>query len=107
MNDQEKPYERGAIVRLKSGGPAMTVLKEYEDRSKGLPTESRVMVRCGWFDNRGCDHVNEFERAVLVTAIAPVYCKCGGKTLECVGADGGVFLKCISCNKVVQDNSNE
>jgi len=43
MPEQLKP---GDVVRLKSGGPAMTVVRLENDSHKGL------LVECDWFDGK-------------------------------------------------------
>jgi len=48
--------EPGNIVRLKSGGPKMTVLEG--DNTKGK-------VTCQWFDRNGKLHKNDFTTALL------------------------------------------
>jgi len=46
-------FEKGDIVRLKSGGPEMTILDSQ------LPKESNICT-CGWFNRQG-DYSFTFE----------------------------------------------
>jgi uncharacterized protein YodC (DUF2158 family) len=49
----------GETVRLKSGGPLMTVQAAY-----------KKWVVCEWFDEQGKRHVDKFDPVTLKTAVA-------------------------------------
>ncbi len=48
-------FTKGDVVRLKSGGPKMTVVAEPEG----------AIVQCTWFDRNGKRHTDGFEAALL------------------------------------------
>jgi len=52
-------FTPGDVVRLKSGGPKMTVLETKDD-----------MVTCKWFDRNGKLHSDGFNLALVETFIA-------------------------------------
>lgn len=67
------PWKIGDVVRLKSGGPAMTVIEtELLDETGGVVP---AMVACGWFPDDGGDgyRTDEFHLQALTAARAPVY----------------------------------
>jgi uncharacterized protein YodC (DUF2158 family) len=57
--------ERGHVVRLKSGGPAMTVLSLEKNNVDGVP-----FVKCGWFSfDKDGRQVGDFQ-TISVTRLA-------------------------------------
>lgn len=50
MTDTPNPFKEGDVLRLKSGGPKMTVLKVDADGC----------VSCKWFDRNGKIHTDSF-----------------------------------------------
>ncbi|MEE9346873.1 MAG: DUF2158 domain-containing protein [Robiginitomaculum sp.] len=46
---------KGEVVRLKSGGPKMTLLQEAQDGK----------IKCQWFDRNGKMHTAEFDVAMV------------------------------------------
>ncbi len=48
-------FSSGDIVRLKSGGPKMTVLS----------VEGEASMRCQWFDRNGKLHTDSFQTVML------------------------------------------
>jgi uncharacterized protein YodC (DUF2158 family) len=48
-------YKTGDIVRLKSGGPDMTVEDGDVNRDVPFPFAERGVVRCQWFGGRKLD----------------------------------------------------
>lgn len=53
-------YDQGDVVRLKSGGPKMTVKEEGADGT----------ILCSWFDRNGKLHSNGFEPALIEAFIS-------------------------------------
>ena len=54
------PFNRGDIVRLKSGGPTMTVKKSIQRQSQ-TTDEDTIYVHCLWFDAEGHVQTDQFE----------------------------------------------
>ena len=52
-------FEEGGVVRLKSGGPAMTVT------SVGTDFGDKPMVWCAWFDQKVVQQSGSFPPAAL------------------------------------------
>jgi len=55
-NSMAKPFKRGDIVRLKSGGPPMTIRDASDNDSE---------VICQWFTKSGVLQANSFETILL------------------------------------------
>lgn len=53
-------YDQGDVVRLKSGGPKMTVKEEGADGT----------ILCSWFDRNGKLHSNGFKPALIEAFIS-------------------------------------
>jgi uncharacterized protein YodC (DUF2158 family) len=68
--------EVGAVVRLKSGGPKMTVTERVEAKSEG----SRVLCRCMFF---------AFAEGKMSEVLVPEAALDGGVDLEAVTEGGG------------------
>jgi uncharacterized protein YodC (DUF2158 family) len=67
----EPTFTRGEIVYLKSGGPAMTVVYEFLDKTEAI--EKYDYVACGWFW-RGKYFSERFKAGILTrtpSAAAP------------------------------------
>lgn len=62
----DAPIESGDVVRLRSGGPPMTVEDVYEDEETSLETAD-----CAWFDRGGRCRSRAFRSAGLVRCPAP------------------------------------
>lgn len=54
-------FDIGDVVRLKSGGPKMTILKLMDDT-----------ISCQWFDRNGKVHTGNFQTAMLDAFIPKV-----------------------------------
>jgi uncharacterized protein YodC (DUF2158 family) len=61
-----KTFKRGDVVRLRSGGPRMTVLEE--SAHKGQPV---ARVVCLWFSRQGKLEQDAIPEDLLVSAEAP------------------------------------
>ena len=59
-------FKEGDIVRLKSGGPNMTI-EEYPCKEMKLIYDDRA--RCVWFDDKHNEHHQTFKLLVLVKDI--------------------------------------
>ncbi len=62
---QGQLFSTGDIVKLKSGGPDMTVERYLIVKSLGYSRESNHEVICSWFDAQGKHHARTFEQDAL------------------------------------------
>ncbi len=60
----EKDWKPGDVVKLASGGPAMTVTSEVYNS----PMSGKPVVRCEWLDSAGNPHKAFFTPDALVAA---------------------------------------
>jgi uncharacterized protein YodC (DUF2158 family) len=61
-----KKYKKGDKVKLKSGGPTMTVEEYKTSISQELKrVESDTSVMCSWFDKNDIRHYEQFEQDTL------------------------------------------
>lgn len=49
-------FAPGTVVRLKSGGPDMTVGKPRVIASNGVQTITSPLVQCAWFEGKKLSH---------------------------------------------------
>lgn len=54
-------FEKGDVVRLKSGGPSMTVI----DIGDYSPLDAKDGVKCTWFDDKKKLNTEVFDAAAL------------------------------------------
>ncbi|MDT0620865.1 YodC family protein [Croceitalea vernalis] len=59
-------FTKGDVVRLKSGGPIMTIEKYKLETGWDYSKESDHVVVCTWFDNDGKLESRPFEQDALV-----------------------------------------
>ena len=65
MPDQDLLFSEGDVVRLKSGGPDMTVTGAAE---RQFTAGSRIMVYCEWLEDGGKHRSKQFSAALLEPA---------------------------------------
>lgn len=61
----EKIFKSGDIVRLKSGGPQMTINKNIEVLQFNGSIKFYGEVECKWFDNKNIICTDIFEQSAL------------------------------------------
>lgn len=59
---REFKFEVGSVVRLKSGGPMMTISKRWET------VASYKYYHCLWFGENGCNYSADFVEETLVSS---------------------------------------
>ena len=69
----EFKFEVGDVVKLKSGGPKMTV-KEYQEKHSIVPikdqeTEYTGYILCSWFDEKNKLRCHRFLEKALETSL--------------------------------------
>ncbi|MGJ8762337.1 MAG: YodC family protein [Polaribacter sp.] len=60
-------FKQGEVVKLKSGGPTMTIEKYKWETGFDYSKESDHVVVCTWFDNDGKLESRPFEQDALIT----------------------------------------
>jgi uncharacterized protein YodC (DUF2158 family) len=69
----EHKFKRGDLVKLKSGGPVMTIDNYERSRdiasivygTKPSPSEDTEYVNCTWFDNKNSRKFGRFHQDLL------------------------------------------
>jgi uncharacterized protein YodC (DUF2158 family) len=61
MEDKTMNIKAGDVVKLKSGGPKMTVAKIVP----GISSDSKPLAECFWFGGDGAVAANKFDLDIL------------------------------------------
>lgn len=61
----QRKFKVGDLVRLKSGGPLMTVKDVYDDPNNPFLKDYGGYVKCTWFDEKNALRSSEFQQDTI------------------------------------------